>query len=94
MNADFSADSPVRPGARENGRCNSANRSVQQALYCDLWGEVTMFDLDKYLTDLIMSCRMSMISNRLFLSCLSGVKALLHASNILEEKDIPHRLHL
>jgi len=67
-----------------------------------------MFDLDKYLADLIMNCRSAFGERLLYmglqgswlicrivtilirrsLPCSPGVKALLHASNTLEEKSI------
>ena len=46
-------------------------RAISIQVYCDLWGEVTMFDLDKYLADLIMNCR-SAFGERLLYMGLQG----------------------
>ncbi len=68
---DFRAHSSVRPGAGENRGCDQKDRSIQPALYCDLWGEVTLFDLDKYLADLILNCQ-SAFGERLLYMGLQG----------------------
>ena len=46
-------------------------RAIRIQVYCDLWGEVTMFDLDKYLADLILNCRMA-FGERLLYMGLQG----------------------
>ena len=46
-------------------------RAIRIQGCCVLWGEVTMFDLDKYLADLIMNCR-SAFGERLLYMGLQG----------------------
>ena len=46
-------------------------RAIRIQVCCVLWGEVTMFDLDKYLADLIMNCR-SAFGERLLYMGLQG----------------------
>ena len=52
---------------REPEKTEDAIRKIeaQPAFYCDLWGEVTLFDLDKYLGDLILNYQ-STLSERHF----------------------------
>ena len=42
----------------------------------------------------LLYVKFRMVSGSLFLSCLPGVKALLHVSNTLEENDMPRKLLL